>query len=161
MKTKDIVLMGMLGALLFIFQVAFAFLPNIEFVSLFIIIFTLKFGKKAILSIYVFALLEGLLYGFGIWWIMYLYIWTILAWAALIFQKKTSVLFWATLSAVFGLSFGALSSFPYFIIGGVGAGIGYWINGIPFDIVHCIANFVVVLVLFQPMRIFFDRIKKI
>lgn len=159
MKTKDIVLMGMLGTLLFIFQVAFAFLPNIELVSLFIIIYTLRYGSKSVFSIYVFALLEGLLYGFGIWWVMYLYVWTILALVTLIFHKNNSTFFWAIISGIFGLSFGALCSIPYFITGGLGAGIGYWISGIPFDIIHSIGNFVVVLVLFKPLQGLFARLK--
>ena len=35
--------------------------------------------KKTLYIIYIFALLEGLIYGFGIWWIMYLYAWPMLA----------------------------------------------------------------------------------
>lgn len=159
MKTKDIVLMGMLGTLLFIFQVALGFLPNIELVSLFVILYTIKFGKKSIFSIYVFALLEGLLYGFGIWWIMYLYVWTILALVTLLFRKNQSIIFWAIIAALFGLSFGALCSIPYLFIGGFAAGLAYWIGGIPFDITHSIANFMVVLVLFKPLSGFFTRFK--
>ncbi|MDQ9757401.1 hypothetical protein RFZ45_00270, partial [Acinetobacter baumannii] len=63
---------------LFVAQIALAVLPNIEIVSLLVIVYTLVFERKTIPIIYAFALLEGLVYGFGIWWIMYLYVWTIL-----------------------------------------------------------------------------------
>lgn len=79
-KTFEIVLLGMLGAIAFVCQVSLIFLPNIEVVSILFIVYTRTFGKKALFPIYVFVLLEGIFWGFGSWWIMYLYIWTIL-WA--------------------------------------------------------------------------------
>ena len=78
MKTRELVGNAFLAAILVIVQVAFSFLPNIEFVSLLIILYTLVFEKRTVVIIYLFALLEGILYGFGVWWIMYLYVWTIL-----------------------------------------------------------------------------------
>ena len=71
--------MGLLAAILLIGQVGMAFLPNIEPVSTLIILYTLTHKKYTFYIIYVFVLLEGILYGFGIWWISYLYIWSILA----------------------------------------------------------------------------------
>ena len=64
----ELLLMGILTALLFIGQVFLAFLPNIEIVSFLIILYTLVFGRKVFLMIYTFILLEGILYGFGLWW---------------------------------------------------------------------------------------------
>ena len=74
MKTRELVGNAFLAAILVIVQVAFSFLPNIEFVSLLIILYTLVFEKRTVVIIYLFALLEGILYGFGVWWIMYLYV---------------------------------------------------------------------------------------
>ena len=84
----------MLTALLLVSQVALAFLPNIEVVSLLIIIYTLFFKRKTLYIIYLFALLEGLLYGFGTWWIMYLYVWTILWGIAMLLQNQYHQLSW-------------------------------------------------------------------
>ena len=75
----ELLLMGILTALLFIGQVFLACLPNIEIVSFLIILYTLVFGRKVFLMIYTFILLEGILYGFGLWWFQYLYLWSILA----------------------------------------------------------------------------------
>ena len=68
MKLRDLCLMAVLGVVMFVSQVALAFLPNIELVSLFVILFTLVFRKRVVGALGVFILLEGLVYGFGFWW---------------------------------------------------------------------------------------------
>jgi energy-coupling factor transport system substrate-specific component len=37
-------------------------------------------------------------------------------------------------------------------IGGLGYAVSKWISGIPFDVAHCAGNFVLALLLFQPLR---------
>ena len=74
--TKDIVIVGMMSALLIAVQVGLAFLPNIELISLLIILSTIVYGWKTLYVIYIFTLAEGL-YGFESV-VNYLYIWTIL-----------------------------------------------------------------------------------
>ena len=80
---RQLTILGLLTAILFLGQVFLAILPNIEVVSLLIILYTLTCRKKVFLIIYAFVLLEGFCYGFGMWWFSYLYIWSILALAAL------------------------------------------------------------------------------
>lgn len=150
---KDIVICGLFAAVLLVTQVTLAALPNIELVSLLVIVYTLIFGKKTIPIIYIFALLEGLLYGFGIWWVMYLYVWTILYFIVRLFRQNESSLFWAVVGGFFGLIYGVLCSIPYFIAGGVGTGFAWWIRGIPYDLIHGVGNFIVILVLFKPIYI--------
>ncbi|NLZ83426.1 MAG: hypothetical protein GX915_07165 [Clostridiales bacterium] len=153
MKIKDIVIIGMMGAILVGIQVAMGLLPipNLELVSLLIITFTLVFGYRTLYIIYIFVLLEGFFYGFGPWWVNYMYVWTILFFVANFFRKREEPIFWAIISSVFGLSFGALCSIPYFITGGSPSGIAYWVSGIPFDIIHSVGNFIVALFLFKPI----------
>lgn len=150
-KIIHIVVMGLLAAILLIGQVGMAFLPNIEPVSTLIILYTLTHKKYIFYIIYVFVLLEGILYGFGIWWVSYLYIWSILALIVLALQKIDSALIWAVISGAFGLSFGALTAIPYLISSGFGAAFAYWTNGIPYDILHCCGNFVLTLILYKPL----------
>lgn len=150
-KTLYTITMGFLAAILLIGQVSMSFLPNIEPVSTLIILYTLVYKKQVFPIIYTFVLLEGAIFGFGIWWVSYLYIWSILALFALIFKKSDSALLWAVLSGAFGLSFGALCAIPYLISGGPGAAFAYWSNGILFDILHCGGNFVLTLVLYKPL----------
>lgn len=143
--------MGFLSAILLIGQVGMAFLPNIEPVTTLIILYTLTYKKHVFSVIYTFVLLEGIVHGFGIWWMSYLYIWSILALIVLALQKIDSVILWAVISGAFGLSFGALCAIPYLISGGPGAAFAYWTNGIPYDILHCAGNFVLTLVLYKPL----------
>lgn len=157
-RTSRLVFSGILAAVLFVSQVALSFLPNIEIVSFFIILYTMILGKKVFPIIYVFVLLEGIFYGFGIWWINYLYIWSVLACIVLIFRKQKSFVFWSIISGFFGLAFGLLCSAAYLFAGGVNAALSYWISGIPFDIVHCIGNVCVCLVLFKPMYFVLNKL---
>ena len=78
-RLAGLCLMAMMGTVMVVSKEALAFLPNVELVSLLTILFTLVFRRKAIGGLAVFLLLEGVLYGFGLWWLMYLYVWPILA----------------------------------------------------------------------------------
>lgn len=160
MRTKDIVTMGIISAILITQQVALSFLPNIELVTLIIILSTIIYGWKTLYIIYVFVMVEGLIYGFGIWWINYLYVWTILMLITMLYRNKRSPFFWAILAGTYGLCFGALCSIPYFFIGGASMAISGIISGIPFDAIHCISNYLVVLVLFKPLLYLLERISK-
>lgn len=147
---REILLLGLLSAILIIVQVALAVLPNIELVSLLVIVYTLVLGKKAFFPIYVFVIAEGIIYGFGLWWISYLYIWAILAAAVLLLRKNEQPLFWAVVSGIYGLLFGALSAIPYLFMGGIGTAAAYWVSGIIFDLLHCAGNAVAAALLFKP-----------
>jgi len=158
LTVKELVLIALLSALLLVAQVGLAFLPNIEVVSLLVILYTLFFKKKTLYIIYIFALLEGLIYGFGIWWLMYLYVWTILWGITVLLKNEKSPVIWAFISGFFGLFFGTLCSVPYFITGGVSMGISWIIAGLQMDIIHGISNFVVTLLLFQPLYTAFQKV---
>ena len=155
---KDIAVTGLMVATIEVAKMALAFLPNIELTSFFLILYTLTFGRKTAYAVPVFVLIEGAVYGFNVWWIMYLYAWPLLVLLTHIFKKNTSVWFWSVFSGIFGLLFGALCSIPYFFIGWAGGTVAsgivhaatWWIAGIPFDIIHCIGNFTIMLVLYIP-----------
>lgn len=156
--SRHLALGGILAALLFAAQAALAFLPNIELVSLLVILYTLFLGKRVVPVLLVFALLEGLLYGFGLWWVSYLYVWPLLAGlAALLKRAGASPFAYAILSGGFGLSFGLLCAIPY-LAGGPGAALAWWIAGIPFDLVHGAGNLVLALVLFVPLHRLFSSV---
>lgn len=146
------------AALLTAVQVVLSPITNIELVSLLVILFTLKFRRDVLYCIYIFALLEGLIYGFALWWIMYLYVWTILAGLTWLFRKMEHPLAWASLSGAFGLCFGALCSLPYLFVGGLSMMTAYWIGGIPYDLAHCAGNFTLCLLLFRPLKNALERI---
>lgn len=146
------VLFGVLGALTFALQVVMSGLPNIEPVSLLVMLFAVVFGWKSLYPVYVFVVMEILFYGFSTWNIYYLYIWAILAVAAALLRGMEQPLAWAMLSAVFGLCFGALCGIVDIFIGGWEYAFAKWISGIPFDVTHCLGNFVIALLMWKPLR---------
>jgi len=158
----------MMIAVIEVCKVVLSSIPNIELTSFWLIMFTLLFGKKTAFAVPVFILLEGCMYGFGLWWVMYLYSWPLLVLTALLFRKQTSPWFWSVFSGVFGLLFGFFCALPYFFIGFAGGGLlsglsalfTWWVAGIPFDITHCIGNFVIMLLLYKPIRQLMDKIKE-
>ena len=149
---REMTLFGILGALTFGAKYVMSALPNIEPVSLMVMLFGVTFRKKAVYPIGVYVVMEILFYGLGTWNIMYLYIWFLLGWAACLLRKMEHPVGWAMLSGLFGLFFGAMCMPVDIVIGGFGYALSKWISGIPFDIAHCIGNFVMALILFIPMR---------
>ena len=148
----------MLGAITFAAKVVMMVLPNIEPVSLMVILFTLTFGRKALYPIYIYVVLEFLLYGFNLWSINYLYVWAILAFVAWILHKHSNPLMWAIVSGSFGLLFGLLCAPVYLFTGGAAFAVSWWISGIPFDLLHCAGNFVMAIVLFTPLHKLLNRL---
>ena len=157
MSTRELIELSLIGALMFVSQIAMSALPNINIVSVLIIITVSLYGVKAFYPVAIFVLLEGLLYGFGLWVINYIYVWPVLIVISLIFRKNQSRLIWAAIAGFFGLSFGFLCALLYLFVGGFGAAVAYWVSGIPFDITHCISNFVLTFLLYKPLRTLIDR----
>lgn len=148
----EIVLYGVLGALTFGAKFVMAGLPNIEPVSLMVMVFAVTFGLRCLYPIYVYVAMELLYFGLGTWNVMYLYIWAVLALAAWLMRRAEHPLAWALLSAAFGLLFGLLCAPVDMVIGGFGYAMAKWVSGIPFDIAHCAGNFCMALILFKPLR---------
>ncbi len=147
----DVALVGLMVAMIEVCKVAMMELPNIELTSFWLLMFSKHFGNRVYFVVPVFILIEGVIFGFGVWWIMYLYAWPLLVLVARFFRKSDSPLTWALISGIFGLSFGFLCSLPYLFMGGIGTAFGWWVAGIPWDLVHAGANFALMLVLYKPV----------
>ena len=152
------VLFGILGAFTFAAKYVMSFLPKIEPVSLMVMLFAVVFGKKWVYPVYLYVAMEILFYGINLWNLNYLYIWAVLAVAACLLRDMKHPLGWALLAGVFGLLFGALCGIVDVFIGGTTYALSKWISGIPFDIAHCAGNFVIVLVIFQPLRELLEKL---
>ena len=146
------VLFGVLGALTFALQVVMGPLPNIEPVSLMVLLFGAVFGWRGLYPVYVFVVMEILFYGIQLWNINYLYIWAVLFLGARMLQNSENPLAWSLLAGVFGLFFGALCAPVYLFSGGLSFAVSWWVSGIPFDAIHCVGNFAMALVLFLPLK---------
>lgn len=157
---REIALFGVLGALTFGAKFAMSWLPNIEPVSLFVMVYAVVFGRKCLFPIYTYVVMEFLFYGVHLWSINYLYIWAVLALCAWLARNITQPLGWALLGGVFGLLFGALCAPVYCFTGGVGFALSWWLSGIPYDLLHCAGNFAMALVLFVPLRKLLETLYK-
>jgi len=153
-----IALFGVYGGLMFAAKFAMSFLPNIEPVSLMVMLAAVTFGWMGIFPTYVYVALEILVFGIGTWNIPYLYIWLILFAVALAMRKMTNPVGWALVSGVFGLLFGVLSLPSHWVMVGFAGGIAWVISGIPYDIAHCAGNFVIALILFKPLRALLEKL---
>jgi len=167
LSVKDIATIGMMVAVIEVCKVAMMGLPNIELTTFWIIMFTLYFGNKVFYMIPVFIIIEGAMFGIHIWWIMYLYAWPLLAVITRRMRNMDSAWGFSILSGAFGLLFGLLCSLPYLVIGGTEDGIlgglhaafTWWVAGIPWDFVHCAGNFVLMFVLYKPVRNIMNKLK--
>ncbi len=159
-KLRELILLTLLGVLMYVLQVIMSQLPNIEPVTLFIILTARKFGYKSFLSVYVFVGCELMTYGLEMWALNYLYVWAVLCVIACLLRKVDSAAVWSLIAAIYGLFFGTLCAIPYFIIGGVSGGVAYMIGNFWFDILHCGGNFVLVLLLYAPLTRVMNKVIK-
>ena len=157
-NVRELALFSVLGALTFAAKYVMAMLPNIEPVSLMVMLFAVTFGKKCLYPVYLYVAMEILFFGLGLWNVNYLYVWAVLAVTAYLLRRMEWRLGWAMVSGAFGLLFGALCGIVDIFIGGLPYAITKWISGIPFDIMHCAGNFVIALLLFDPMRKLMEKL---
>lgn len=158
LRAKELAVLGLLGAVLFAAKMAMAWLPNIEPVSLLVMVYAAVLGRRALYPIYVYVGLECCVWGIHLWSVNYLYIWLILYLAARRARAMDAALGWAVLSGAFGLCFGLLCAPVYLFAGGWAFALGWWISGIPWDAVHCAGNFVLALALFPTLRGLLERL---
>lgn len=153
LSLQQIALFGMLGAMTFGAKVAMSALPNIEPVSLFVLVFAAVFGWKCLYPVYMYVLMEFLFFPVGFWNINYLYVWLVPVVLGIVLRRLKNPLWWALISGLFGLSFGLLCAPVYAFVGGnIRYAWKWWLAGLSFDVTHAIGNFAVALVLFVPLR---------
>lgn len=152
MSIQKMTRIALLSAILYVSKIALEFLPNIELVSLLVIIYSLVFGWETILIVTVFNMFELIQWGFGTWWISYLYVWPLLCVITMLLKKiiKEEFLIWAMVSGGFGLIFGSLFAVLNIFISPSYAW-SYFISGLPWDVVHCNGNFIIMLIVGKPL----------
>ncbi len=143
---KETVIFGMLGSLMFASKKLMEAFPNIHLIGVLIIAITVVYRKKALYPIYTFVFLDGLISGFSMWWIPYLYIWVVLWGATMLLPKnlpsKTKPFVYMGLCALHGFMFGLLYAPAQAVLFGLNfdALITWYIMGLPFDLIHGVSN---------------------
>ena len=147
LTVREICVLGLLGALMYVSKAALAFVPTVHLVGVLIVAITVIFRRKALFAIYVFVLLSGMFDGFGVWWFSYLYIWLPLWGATMLLPKniKSTVrpFVYMSVCALHGFLYGVMYAPLPAVISGLNLeGMLAWIiAGLPYDIIHGTSNF--------------------
>lgn len=136
----------MLAALMFTSKIIMEALPNIHLLGMLTMVYTVVFRKKALIPLYLYLIVQGLYAGFAIWWLPYLYVWTVLWGITMLLPKKMPP--W--LAAIVYPAVCAIHGFAFGIIYAPGQALLYgftfeqtiaWIStGLMFDVIHGISN---------------------
>ena len=142
-----IAVFALLGTIQFLSKQMLEALPNVELVSTLTMVYTLVYRRQALIPIFLFILMEGVLWGFGLWWFPYLYLWPILWVVTMLLPRKLPLKLktpvYAVVCGLFGLAYGTLyapfQTFAFF--GGDWSKTPAWIlAGLPWDAVHALGN---------------------
>lgn len=143
----EMIVFAMLGTIMFCSKIIMEVLPNIHLLGMFTMVFTIVFRKKALIPVYIYVFLNGLYSGFNVWWIPYLYIWTVLWGVTMLLpknmSKKVAICVYPVVCALHGLLFSTLYVPVQALLFRMDFSqiIAWIISGLPFDAIHSAGNF--------------------
>lgn len=161
----EMCIFAMLGAIMFCSKIIMEALPNIHLLGVLTMVYTIAYRKKALIPIYVYVLLNGLFSGFTLWWIPYLYIWTILWGVTMLIPqripKKAAYVVYPIICCLHGLAFGILYAPAQALLFHLNFEkmLAWIVAGFSFDIVHGIGNFLVGM-LIVPLSELLKKLKR-
>lgn len=121
-------------------------LPNIHPVAVLTVTYSVVFGYKAFIPLGIFVILNGVIAGFNVWWLPYLYIWLPLVALTLIVPKKApegvKAVFYIIICALHGISYGTLYAPAQALMFGLNfkETLAWIAAGFPFDVIHSVSN---------------------
>ena len=155
----------MLGALMFCSKILMEWAPNVHFIDLFIITFTVVYRRKALIPLYIFVFLTGLFNGFTPWLLPYCYVW-LFPWALTMLLPRrlprgVLAVCYMLIGGLHGILFGILYAPAQALLfhldwQGMIAWIAY---GALFDVTHAVGNFVACS-LVLPLTALLQRLEK-
>ena len=111
-RLRQLTVFAMLGVIMFVSDILMEFLPNVHIVGVLTVVYTIAYRWKALVPIYIYVLLNGLFSGFGIWWLAYLYVWSVLWGVAMLIPRglgrRAKLVLYTTVCTLHGLCFGLL-----------------------------------------------------
>lgn len=137
---------ALLGTLMFCSKILMEALPNIHLLGMLTMTFTVVYRKKALIPLYIYVFLNGLYAGFDLWWMPYLYIWTILWGITMLLPKKmpkaVACVVYPLVCGLHGLAFGTLYAPAQALMFGFDfPRMMMWIAvGLPYDAIHAVGN---------------------
>lgn len=165
-KTFELILFAMLGAIMFCSKILMEAIPNVHFLGMLTMVYTIVFRHKALIPIYVYVLLTGIYAGFSLWWIPHLYLWMLL-WAVTMLlpenmSKKFALVVYPLICALHGLLYGTLYAPAQAIMYGMNFQkmIAWIVVGLPWDALHACGNFVAGLLIYPISQLLHKLMKK-
>ena len=156
---------AMLATIMFCSKLIMEALPNIHLLGTLTMVYTLTYRKKALIPIYVYVMLNGIYAGFNMWWVPYLYIWTILWAVTMLLPRKMPVkiaaVVYPAVCALHGFAYGTMYAPAQALMFKMDiTQILAWIAaGLPFDLIHGIGNLVLGLFIL-PLTKLLKRLEK-
>ena len=147
-KLRLMAIFSMLGAIMFVSKLVMEFLPNIHLIGALTMVYTIVYRVKALIPIYIFVFLTGLYGGFSLWWVPYLYVWTVLWAVTMLLPKKMpnkiAIPVYMVICALHGLLFGVLYAPAQALLFGFNfkQTLAWVASGFAFDVIHAVGNFV-------------------
>lgn len=160
LATRYVVRVAIMSAMLTALKFAFSFVPNVEVVTLLILVYAAAFGLAyALPATSIFCAVEVALYGAGSWVLLYFVYWNLLAVTASVLLKRRNLILAVVIAAVGSELFGVLSACcdTLFCVANLTGGelglywVAYYLRGVYFDVVHIVSNIIVVGLLFRPL----------
>ena len=142
----ELVLFAMLGMVMFVSKIVMEFLPNIHLLGMLTMVYTLTFRAKALIPIYIYVFVNGLYAGFAVWWIPYLYVWTILWAVTMLLPRRMPrwlcYIVYPLVCGLHGLAFGVLyaPAQALFFHLSWDMTVAWVLAGLPFDAIHAAGN---------------------
>lgn len=137
----------MIGSLMFCSKIIMEALPNVHLLGMFTMLCAIVFRFKGLIPIYIYVFLNGLYAGFNLWWMPYLYIWTVLWGITMLLPRKmpakVAAVVYPLVCGLHGIMFGALYAPAQAIMYGFNFDqtVAWIIAGLPFDLMHCAGDF--------------------
>lgn len=149
LTVQELVLFAMLGMVMFVSKIVMEFLPNIHLLGMLTMVYTLTFRTKALIPIYIYVFVNGLYAGFAVWWVPYLYVWTVLWAVTMLLPRRMprwlACVVYPLVCGLHGLAFGALCApmQALFFQLNWDMTVAWVIAGLPFDAIHGVGNLLV------------------
>ena len=163
-RVKQIAFIGVYVAIIIAFQTLLSSINGLELTTLLITTAALLLPLSTSLTIVVvYCLIQGILYGFGDWLVVYIIYWTLVDLVSYFlrsFLRKYLILN-SILNGAYGFLLGIFFFFKTLILYDLSSAISYYLTGLSGDIFHTIINILVTLILYPVIARIFSKIIKI
>ena len=163
-KVKQIAFIGVYVAIIIAFQTLLSSINGLELTTLLITTAALLLPLSTSLTIVVvYCLIQGILYGFGDWLVVYIIYWTLIDFVSYFLRSflRKHLILNSILNGAYGFLLGIFFFFKTLILYDLSSAISYYLTGLSGDIFHTIINILVTLILYPVMARIFPKIIKI